>query len=94
MKKKALLKILNDYLNADHKEQLEKYKSIKSILKKLKKKELKLKLKLESTFDKAQQDQLKKELHILFIQRKKGIDLKKKLKNERNKDTSEISNKP
>jgi len=82
-----LLEELKSYLISDHKEQLEKYDAIKRILKKLKKKENTLKEKLRNTQDKDETEKLQKKFNVLFVQRKKGIRLKKELKeNRKNKN--------
>jgi predicted nucleic acid-binding Zn-ribbon protein len=83
----TLLEELKSYLLCDHREQLEKYDAIKSTLKKLKQKENSLKDKLKSSQDKDETEKLQKEFDILFVQRKKGIKLKKELKLLRNKNT-------
>jgi hypothetical protein len=81
----TLIEELKSYLISDSRQQLEKYDAIKNILKKLKKKENALKDKLKNTQDKDETEKLQKEFDILFVQRKKGIKLKKELKVYRDK---------
>ncbi len=83
MSMQKLLEELKNYLISDHKEQLEKYDAIKRTLKKLKKEENLLKDKLKNTQDKDETEKLQKQFDILFVQRKKGIKLKKELKSRR-----------
>jgi predicted nucleic acid-binding Zn-ribbon protein len=84
----TLLEELTSYLLSDHREQLEKYDAIKNTLRKLKNKENNLKDKLKSSQDKDETEKLQKEFDILFVQRKKGIKLKKELKILRDKNTT------
>ncbi len=82
MKAPKLLKIVNRYLSADKNKQHKHVKCFKDVLKKLKKKERILKKKLEHEKDQAICKQLKKELAIIYAQRKKGIDAVKQFKKE------------
>ena len=85
MKSSKLLEILKGYLGIDRREQIAKYDSIKHVLKKLKKKENALKDKLKKELDEKAHSQLKKEMDVLSAQRKKGVEMLKKLKEEKNK---------
>ena len=80
MKTPRLLKIVNRYLSADKEKQYEHTKCFKEVLKKLKKKERVLKKKLENEKNEKQRKEIKKDLAIIYYQRKKGIDALKKLK--------------
>jgi len=85
MKSKKLLEILKEYLGIERREQIAKYDSMKLVLKKLKKKENALKDKLKNELDEKIHSQLKKEMDVLSAQRKKGVEMLKKLKDEKNK---------
>lgn len=85
MKTNKLLEKLKDHLNAERREQLAKYDSIKRILKKLKIKENELKDKLKKEPDEKVRNRLQKEVDVLFIQRKKGLKLRKELKEAKKK---------
>ena len=80
MKTNKLLEILKEYLGIERREQIAKYESIKHVLKKLKKKENVLKDKLKSELDEKVHIRLKKEMDVLSAQRKKGVEILKKLK--------------
>jgi len=85
MTTKSLLEKLMDYLNADRREQEAKYESIKRILKKLKKKENALKEQIKNEKDEEALKQLQKKMDLLNVQRKKGVKLRKELKEARKK---------
>ena len=73
MKAPKLLKIVERYLSAGKNKQYKHVECFTDILKKLKKKERALKKKLESeTHDKNRQ-KIKKELAIIYAQRRKGV---------------------
>lgn len=80
MKTNRLLEKLMGFMNSERREQIAKYESIKRILKKLKKKENDLKEKLKNEQDKEVIKQLQKEMAVLHAQRKKGVKLRKELK--------------
>lgn len=80
MKTSKLLKRTEEFLSAEKKKQRDQVDSIKVILKKLKKKQQSLKNKLEKEKNEGDRRQLKKEIDTLFVQRKKGIKVLKKLK--------------
>jgi len=82
MKAPKLLKMVNRYLSADKDKQYKNVECFKDVLKKLKKKERILKKKLENEKDQAICKQLKKELAIIYAQRKKGINAVKQFKKE------------
>jgi len=80
MKTPKLLKVVKRFLSADKNKQYEHTKCFKDVLKKLKKKEIALKKELQNEKNEKQHKQIKKDLAIVYVQRKKGIDALKKLK--------------
>jgi hypothetical protein len=80
MSKKKLLKILQDFFDADQREQLQHVQQIKMVLKKLKKKEIKMKAKMETCSDVDTIAALQQELDIIYAQRLKGIKIIKEIK--------------
>lgn len=76
----TLLDELRNYLDAERREQLAKYDSIKHVLKKLKDKENALKDELRHEDDEEICKQLQREIEVIFAQRKKGVELKKTLR--------------
>lgn len=85
MKSNKLLETLKDYMGVERRAQIEKYDSIKQVLKKLKKKENVLKDKLKKERDEKAHNRLKKEMDVLSAQRKKGVKILKELKLAKNK---------
>lgn len=79
MKKKKLLKKLQDFFDLDERSKREKKNDLLKILKKLKQKERKISTKLEAATNDAERKELTKELDIIYAQRKKGINLVKEL---------------
>ncbi|MEW6981781.1 hypothetical protein AAD001_03925 [Colwelliaceae bacterium 6471] len=75
-----LLDKLKNYLDADRREQIAEYDSVKRILKKLKKKEKALKQQLKAEQNEEVINQLQREIDVIFAQREKGINLQKSLK--------------
>jgi hypothetical protein len=80
MKANKLLKTVTRFLSADKKKQYEHTKCFKDVLKKLKKKELALKKELEDENNEKNRKKIKKDLAIIYEQRKKGIEALKKIK--------------
>jgi len=80
MKTPKLIKKAKEYLDADKSKQRKEQKCIKELLKKLKKKEHHLKDKLEKENDPEKRQQMSKDLHVIFAQRKKGVAILKELK--------------
>lgn len=70
-----LLSKLSDYLDLDRKKQESKREKIHALLKKLKKKQRDLEEKLEKTSDGKKRKQIKRDLKVLYVQRKKGVKL-------------------
>jgi hypothetical protein len=83
MKIQKLLNKLKDILNADRHAQLEKYKSLKKVLKSLRTEKKGLEKRLSDTTDEEQRQELSSRLKVISMQRKKGIKLLKELKEER-----------
>ena len=83
MKLKLLLDKLAGILNDEHRAQIEKYKSLKKILKALRKEKVDLELKLEETQDKEPRHEIESRLKIVSAQRKKGLKVLKELKQKR-----------
>ena len=75
---------LKDILDADRQAQLEKYKSLKKVLKSLRTEKKGLEKRLSDTTDEEQRQELSSRLKVISMQRKKGIRLLKELKEERN----------
>lgn len=80
MKTPKLLRKIQEFIDSDIKQQREHMKSVKEILKKLKKKQTSYKEKLALEKDVETRKQLQKELDIIFVQRKKGLKVYKELK--------------
>lgn len=80
MKLKKALNKLSAYLNAQKREQLEEYVSIKKVLKKLKNKRNDLRERIDIANDPNERERLQKKLDVLTAQRQKGLQLLKKLK--------------
>jgi hypothetical protein len=74
---------LKDILDADRQAQLEKYKSLKKVLKSLRTEKKGLEERLSDTTDEEQRQELSSRLKVISMQRKKGIRLLKELKEER-----------
>jgi predicted nucleic acid-binding Zn-ribbon protein len=68
-----LLDKLGDMLQPEASKKKHYRKQLKALLKDLKKKEVKLKEKLEATEDERKRNRLEKEIEIVHTQRKKGI---------------------
>lgn len=83
MKIQKLLNKLKDILDADRQAQLEKYKSLKKVLKSLRTEKKELEKRLSDTTDDEQRQELSSRLKVISMQRKKGIRLLKELKEER-----------
>ncbi len=85
MSVKSLLEKLNILLSEEHREQLAKYKSLKKVLRALRREKAALKESLATTEDEAARKDIESRLKIVSAQRKKGLKVLKKLKNERSK---------
>jgi len=85
---KQLLDKLSGILDEERKVQLEKYKSLKKVLKALRTEKTDLELSLEKTEDEETQHNIESRLKVISAQRKKGLKLMKDLKKERKGETA------
>jgi len=83
MKIQRLLDKLKDILSADRQAQLEKYKSLKKVLKSLRSEKRGLEKDLSATDDPEKQQEISSRLKVISMQRKKGLKLLRELKEER-----------
>ncbi|HHE74480.1 MAG TPA: hypothetical protein ENL37_05275 [Desulfobacteraceae bacterium] len=83
MKIKRLLDKLSGILNDERKKQIEKYKSLKKVLKALRNAKVILEETLAQTNDEELQHEIESRLQIISAQRKKGLKVLKDLKRER-----------
>ena len=83
MKIQKLLDKLKDILSADRQAQLEKYKSLKKVLKSLRVEKKGLEEDLSATNDAEKQQEISSRLKVISMQRKKGLKLLRELKEER-----------
>ena len=83
MKIKRLLDKLKSILNSEHEAQLEKYKSLKKVLKALRFEKKQLEAEMAATDDVERQEEIASRLKIIRVQRKKGLGLLEELKKER-----------
>jgi len=72
---KKLIDKLRDYMDLDRKKQKDKRDKIRSLLKKLKKRQRALEEKLENADDRKTQERIQRDLKVLHSQRKKGVKL-------------------
>ncbi|PJA32049.1 MAG: hypothetical protein CO187_06060 [Zetaproteobacteria bacterium CG_4_9_14_3_um_filter_53_7] len=82
MKFDKLLKKLKTYLNADAEKLRKKDEGLSRVLKKLKKKERNLKVKIVAEAGSEERELLEQELNVVHSQRKKGIELLSSLRKE------------
>jgi len=83
VKIKKLLDKLKNILNSEHEVQLEKYKSLKKVLKALRFEKTQLEAEMAETDDVQRQEEIASRLKIIRVQRKKGLGLLEELKKER-----------
>ena len=83
MRVKKLLDKLKDILSAERHAQLEKYSSLKKVLKALRVEKSRLKKELAESSDENEQQDLATRLKVISAQRKKGLTVLKELKRER-----------
>lgn len=86
MKIQKLLDKLKDILSADRHAQLEKYKSLKKVLKLLRIEKKGLEKELSDTIDAEKQQEISSRLKVISMQRKKGLRLLRELKEERKRN--------
>jgi len=83
MRVKKLLDKLKDILSAERHAQLEKYSSLKKVLKALRVEKSRLKKELAESSDENERQDLATRLKVISAQRKKGLTVLKQLKKER-----------
>jgi hypothetical protein len=83
MRIKKLLDKLKDILSAERNAQLEKYSSLKKVLKALRVEKTRLKKELAESSDENERQELATRLKVISAQRKKGLTVLKELKKER-----------
>jgi len=83
MRVKKLLDKLKDILSAERHAQLEKYASLKKVLKALRVEKTRLKKDLAESSDENERRELATRLKVISAQRKKGLTVLKELKKER-----------
>jgi len=79
MKQKKLLDKLKTFFDSDAREREKQKSDIKDILKKQKKRERKLKEKLDAEKNAGKRKRFQQEIDVIYAQRKKGIKLIKEL---------------
>ena len=83
MRVKKLLDKLKDILSAERHAQVEKYSSLKKVLKALRVEKSRLKKELAESSDENERQELATRLKVISAQRKKGLTVLKELKKER-----------
>jgi hypothetical protein len=86
MKVQKLLDKLKDILSANRKAQLEKYTSLKKVLKLLRTEKKRLEKELSDTSDEEKQKEISSRLKVISMQRKKGLKVLRELKEERRRN--------
>ena len=82
MSTNELLKTVKNFVDANRRERITKYESLKRLMKKLKIKQNLLKDKVKNESNKKVKKRLEEEMRGLKAQRKKGLKLLKELKSE------------
>ena len=85
---KQLLDKLSGILDEERQAQLEKYKSLKKVLKALRVEKINLEDSLEKAEDEEARHNIESRLKVVSAQRKKGLKLLKDLKKERKGQTA------
>lgn len=83
MKAEKMLNKLKDILSAERHKQLEKYASLKKVLKALRTEKKRLEAELDGVHDEETRHDLESKLKVVSKQRKKGLTVLKELKEER-----------
>ena len=83
MKYQKLLKKLKDILSAERQAQLEKYSSLKKVLKSLRAEKKKLEKEIAEDIDDESMNEITSKLKVISKQRKKGLQVLQELKEER-----------
>ena len=84
MKYQKLLRKLKDILSAKRQAQLEKYSSLKKVLKSLRSEQKKLEEEMSADIDDETRREITSKLKVISKQRKKGLKVLQELKEERN----------
>jgi hypothetical protein len=84
MKAEKMLEKLKDILSAERNKQLEKYQSLKKVLKALRVEKRRYKEELSNETDEEVRHELASRLKVISKQRNKGLKVLKELKEERN----------
>jgi len=82
MKTTTMLDRLNDLLNSDKRKKKARRKHLRELLKELKKRQKHLEEKLAHANDSEKRQKLKREIEIIIEQRRKGVRLRKELREE------------
>ena len=80
MKTKKLLSMIKQFFNEDERKQRDQIKSLKQVLSELKRKKKKRQKKLDSDISEKDKEIIRKEIDIICAQRKKGLKLLKRFK--------------
>jgi len=83
VKYQKLLKKLKDILSAKRQAQLEKYSSLKKVLKALRAEQKKLEEEIDGDIDDETRQEITSKLKVISKQRKKGLKVLQELKKER-----------
>lgn len=83
MKYQKLLNKLKDILNAKRQAQLEKYSSLKKVLKSLRAEKKKMEKELAGDIDDESRREITSKLKVIAKQRRKGLEVLQELKKER-----------
>ena len=86
MKHQKLLNKLKDILSAKRQAQLEKYSSLKKVLKALRTEKKRLEKKLDGDIDDETRHEIASKLKVISKQRKKGLKVLQELKEERDSE--------
>lgn len=82
MKLSKILNKINDILDDDRRGQLQEIESLKTSIKRLKKKQKEFEAECQKSMDDEEREKLQKKISIARAQRKKGLKLLKELKEE------------
>jgi len=85
MKAEKMLNKLKDILSAERQAQLEKYESLKKVLKALRVEKRRLQAELAAETDEDARHEIASRLKVISKQRKKGLTVLEELKSERDK---------
>ena len=83
MKYQKLLNKLKDILSAERQAQMEKYSSLKKVLKSLRSEQKKLEEEITADIDDETRHEITSKLKVISKQRKKGLEVLQELKKER-----------